>query len=326
MQTPLRTLWGALVGDAAGATLEFYSGGITEAVAVRALALPGGGALGVGPGQITDDGELSLALWSVLRNKHPQDGFPLEEVARAYVAWYASFPFDIGYTCSNAFEHLQEWTTEGGNLDTTLQTISSLLSGSQANGALMRATPLAAWYASHPAGSSEETAQRAAQSAILDALLSHPSRVTQDANAVYVYALTLLLLGVSPSATASRVDSYASTLCDTVRQWVNESKGEWSTLPNTEVNIGHARHALTMALWFLRHSEVEVEEALLHTLMKGGDTDTNAAIVGGLVACYHPVPFSLLQGVHDFDGTQQKRKRPAAYGVRWNLNLPATDT
>ena len=57
-----RAIWGALVGDACGATLEFYDDEITEEIARRAMTMPGGGSLRVGCGQITDDGELTLAL------------------------------------------------------------------------------------------------------------------------------------------------------------------------------------------------------------------------------------------------------------------------
>ena len=48
---------GGLVGDAAGAVLEFCDGTITEADAKRAMTMPGGGVLQVGSGQVTDDGE-----------------------------------------------------------------------------------------------------------------------------------------------------------------------------------------------------------------------------------------------------------------------------
>ena len=317
MSDPLRALWGALVGDACGATLEFYPSEITESIAARAMTMPGGGSLCVGPGQITDDGELSLALWSVLKDRSPSNGFPSEDVARAYVAWYESGPFDRGYTCSNAFDILQD-CFEGGDLEIALATIDITARHSEANGAMMRATPIAVWHACS-ALNHEEAAVAASIAAAADARLSHPNQATQDANAVYVYALTLLLTGLSPSRTAERVDIFSKNVCDTVQQWVEESKRDWEKLSDARHNIGHVRHAFTLALWFLRHSEVEYGEALLHVLLMGGDTDTNAAIVGGLVACYHPIPEMMLGPVQQFDAVHGPRKRPAAYGVRYQL-------
>jgi ADP-ribosylglycohydrolase len=56
----INSMLGALVGDAAGATLEFCHREITEEMALKAMTMPGGGNMRVGPGQITDDGELHI--------------------------------------------------------------------------------------------------------------------------------------------------------------------------------------------------------------------------------------------------------------------------
>lgn len=53
-------LLGACVGDAAGAYLEFIGHVPSRSEVERALSMPGGGIWGVAPGQITDDGELTL--------------------------------------------------------------------------------------------------------------------------------------------------------------------------------------------------------------------------------------------------------------------------
>ena len=55
-------LLGALVGDAAGATLEFLGRKPDAAEVDRALEMVGGGPWRTAPGQITDDGELALCL------------------------------------------------------------------------------------------------------------------------------------------------------------------------------------------------------------------------------------------------------------------------
>ena len=59
-------LLGALVGDAAGATLEFLEHDPTPEEVSWAMNMPGGGDLQVAPGQITDDGELTLCLAQAL--------------------------------------------------------------------------------------------------------------------------------------------------------------------------------------------------------------------------------------------------------------------
>ena len=335
-----RAIWGALVGDACGATLEFYDDEITEEIARRAMTMPGGGSLRVGCGQITDDGELTLALWSVLQERDTIYGFPLEAMAKAYAAWYASFPFDIGRTCSLAFDLLHEWVEDDTKeLTYVLRSIDEMSRRSEANGALMRVTPIATWWASHPLRMYggvcvEQTAQFAAASAEEDASLSHPGRVTRDANAVYAYAMTLLLLGCSPAETVDHVEIMVHKRCAEVQRWVEESKRE--CLSDARVLIGHVRHAFVAALWFLRHPEIGYEEAICKTLQRGGDTDTNAAIVGGLVACYQDVPEAMKGAVVGFDCVSlfrgedmhgesaslvrpMGRERPKEYGVKYQM-------
>ena len=88
----LGSLLGAFVGDAAGATLEFMEL-ITPADLQRAMEMRGGGIWQTAPGQITDDGEMALCLAHGLAQS-PR--FDLEGIARQYVRWVESHPFDIG--------------------------------------------------------------------------------------------------------------------------------------------------------------------------------------------------------------------------------------
>lgn len=59
-------LLGALIGDAAGAALEFKER-VTEPQLQAALGMNGGGPFRTAPGQVTDDGELALSLaWGLV--------------------------------------------------------------------------------------------------------------------------------------------------------------------------------------------------------------------------------------------------------------------
>lgn len=312
-----RAMLGALVGDAAGAILEFQDS-ITPDNVTHALQMPGGGGLRMGPGQITDDGELTLALWGALRTHSPVNGFPVSAVLSSYATWYDSCPFDIGQTCSLAFQAIEQFLQENPvNTDSTLhelrQHIYRLNRASQANGALMRATAVAAWVA--PCG--EVTAEQAAELAMEDARLSHPHPICQDTNAIYVYALVHLLRGILPSAVLEYTNEFVvlNDFSPEVKHWFfNESQD--ITMMNCTKQIGHVRWAFVMAMYFLRHPSVSYEEALRIALLKGGDTDTNACIVGGLVGTYQPIPSTLLDPVMAFDCTSQGQRRPATYSAR----------
>jgi len=53
-------------------------------------------------------------------------------------------------------------------------------------------------------------------------------------------------------------------------------------------HIGHLKIAFMWAFYYLKN-EFTYEAAIKDILMKGGDTDTNAAIVGGLIGSYRSV-------------------------------------
>ena len=275
----LGALVGALCGDAAGAPLEFYRGKFTQNVVMKAMSMPGGGSLNVAPGQITDDGELTLALYSVLKDcKHDQP-YPIDDVARAYKEWHLSEPFDMGMTCSKAFGSITLKEKDGLVISSYGQYMISKASEynmtSQANGALMRATPIAVFY-------SKEGYTKVAECARLDAKLSHPNQICQDANVMYCEAISWLLNNSGDAEGALEFVEQLS-VCPEVKKWFEDSKEE---VGNCTKNIGHVKHAFTLAFHFLRRKET-YETSIYETLLKGGDTDTNACIVGGMMGALH---------------------------------------
>lgn len=312
----MNAILGACVGDAAGATLEFMHDEITEEIALNAMKMPGGGAHRVGPGQITDDGELTLALWNAIHTLNPADGFPYKAVIKAYASWYGSCPFDMGQTCSFAFEHMCELLE---SCDITTDVIYALKTAiykdnchSEANGALMRATAIATWIAKH----TDIPAEIGAELAMEDASLSHPNQVCKEVNAIYVFIIIHLLRGISPSETLQNTGDFIliNAFSDKVKKWYFEESLDISTL-NCKEKAGHVRWGFVLAVYFARHPEISYEDAIRITLMKGGDTDTNAAIVGGLVAAYNAIPEYMRQPVLDFDCIHQQRERPSEYSV-----------
>ena len=188
-------LVGCFVGDSAGARLEFLGRKPDDTELDDALAMKGGGVFRVAPGQITDDGELTLALARALVGEQT---YPRERVATNYRAWVASPPFDIGNATSSAL---------GGKVRADVSIADAVSASaakhnlaSKANGALMRVSPLGIW-------SVRCTVEEAVAAARADAALTHPNLACQWTNAAYVVAIRHLLLnagdvrgGVPPSA------------------------------------------------------------------------------------------------------------------------------
>jgi ADP-ribosyl-[dinitrogen reductase] hydrolase len=325
----MNSILGALVGDAAGATLEHFSNVITEEIALRAMSMPGGGGLHVGPGQITDDGELILTLWQSLQYS-TSNIIHIGKIIKGYAKWYDSWPFDIGQTCSLAFELYSEMLNDSdldleldttsdknkiiyGNLKNQINTINK---NSEANGALMRATAISTWIVSH--NLSIELGIKYAKE---DALLSHPNIVCQETNAIYVFIIIHLLRGKTPTETIELANEYVTTniKSEKVKLWYFTESIDISVFDITQQR-GHVRWGFIMAIYFLRNPEITYENAIKITLMKGGDTDTNAAIVGGIVGAYHSIPEYMIRPVFNFDCTRVQilkgHIRPIEYSVK----------
>lgn len=316
--------WGALVGvwcgDAAGALLEGFGPGAADRAIHECLTMVGGGPHNVDPGAITDDGELTAAL---LRAITTYSGvwynFPLEEVAAAYRTWYASKPFDIGYTCRSAFAHK----------DVIGQTMTEYVSTlernkvSQANGALMRIMPVAVWCASiaRSEGLKPEAVRAYIREyAASDARLSHPNDVCVEANILYCVAAAHLInnpgdgLGALAQVEAELESGHYVT---DVVSWYRTS----STLigDNFCENGGHVKHAFRAAFYHLRRRST-YEETLRDILRRGGDTDTNCAIAGGLIGALHGyawIPDNIKTRVllYDCTGPLNNHRRPETYSV-----------
>ena len=272
----LGAVLGALVGDAAGAVLEFAPAAITAADVEHALTMPGGGIWNVAPGQITDDGELTMSLLNALAESPDRPRLAADH----YALWVASDPFDIGITTRNAMGCLRDPALAArahaeGVAAVMTAAAAARNQASKANGSLMRATPLGVWGAVR----SDEALVAAAKE---DARLSHPNASCVDAAVVYVLAIASLVRspGDVPSA-LSFAATWASTHAnEEVRGWLDDARAG-VRVPYSPQD-GFVRIAFTHAFRHLAAGTPYLD-ALRETLAGGGDSDTNACIVGGLL-------------------------------------------
>jgi len=183
-----------------------------------------------------------------------------------YKKWMKSKPIDIGITTRKALLGIKP-TEE-----------------SQSNGSLMRCAPIGFLYQGE---SDEFIAQKAKE----DASLTHANTTVQDATACYCIALAHSLNGR---------DGYLAAM-----NWVtNKEVRDWLLESTEDVLVvgsdGYVRWGFIMAFWHLQHSRSFVD-AMIDTMSRGGDTDTNCAIVAGLVATKHPVPEYMIEAVVNSD-------------------------
>ena len=212
-------------------------------------------------GQPTDDSELALIL---ARTLLADGAYDAAHVRVAYRWWYDSKPFDRGNTISAALQGQPKLE-------------------SQANGALMRQSPLAIWGHTLPPDKLAEIVQA-------DTRLTHPHPVCVDASGAFIVALAAAMReGLDARATHQYALAWSEArgADDSV---IRALRAAVDTPPICdEANRGWVLLALQNAFYVALHS-ASFEEGVVATVMRGGDTDTNAAIAGALLGALHGAP------------------------------------
>ncbi len=252
-------LLGQLAGDALGSLVEFQSPDqIAHEYPAGVRDMADGGQWDTIAGQPTDDSELALSLARLLVD---QGAYVATEAHKAYVIWLSSNPFDCGNTTSSGLR---------GRVN----------HDSQANGAMMRVSPLGIFGAAYDL---EKVAKWAKQ----DAALTHPNAVCQQANALFAMAISeAVRSGITAYDLHSQVVVWARDM-DVDGSLMDTITGATTSPPADYVRQqGWLLIAFRNALWQLLHAP-SLEEAVVDTVMRGGDTDTNAAICGALVGAVY---------------------------------------
>lgn len=252
-------LLGQLAGDSLGSLVEFKTAErIRELYPNGVTRLENGGAWNTLAGQPTDDSEMALALARSLV-KHQR--FNLKAIHQSYKDWVMSKPFDMGHT---TFAGL------GGSPNHQ----------SQANGSLMRISPLGIFGWQHPLDTVGSWARE-------DAVLTHPNPVCLDATTLFTQAI----------AHTVNTGCRAQELYGLMLDWARDLKVVKPVL-NTLIKAADRRPddfhtkqgwvliAFQNAVWQMLHAH-SAESGIIDTVMQGGDTDTNAAISGALLGALH---------------------------------------
>jgi ADP-ribosylglycohydrolase len=266
-------LLGQLAGDSLGGLVEFRDLDSIKAEypnGVRDLAR--GGTFGNLAGQPTDDSELALMLARTLVRLGRYDrGL----VLYAYLHWWP-YAWDRGNTIRQALGAAAGGATTEERLHLAGGHASKT---SQSNGSLMRISPLGIFGAGRPA--------EAAAWAREDSRLTHPHPVCQDACAVFVAAVAQAVGhggGAEAAYRAAQDEAGRSGVQPAVRDALAQARhappADYQTMQ------GFVLIALQNAFWQLWHAP-SLEEGVVDTVMRGGDTDTTAAIAGALLGAVH---------------------------------------
>lgn len=254
-------LLGQLAGDSLGGLVEFrrpeeirrkYPAGLRE--------LMDGGTWDTIAGQPTDDSEMALALARMLVRTGTYDS---GEAKKAYLFWLDSGPFDCGGTILSGLKGFPR-------------------QGSQANGAMMRISPLGIFGVNYPL-------EQVGRWAMEDAAITHPNPVCGQANSLFARAIACgISAGCTPAELYNRIVEWAEEMDagEDLRNAVVKSADE----PPADYLEYHGWVIIAFhnALWQLLHAE-NLESGVVDTVMHGGDTDSNAAICAALLGAVYGI-------------------------------------
>jgi len=275
------------------------------------MSLPGGGSHRLAPGQITDDGEMSICLGRGLAQCE-NGKFEIEKIAKEYAAWVESVPFDMGITIGASIGCLlkgarnsafQKHLKEIGYAQAMKNAAKFENSLSKSNGSLMRCHTIAIY-------GHQLTDDEIALLAREDSSLSHPNPTIADSTASYCIAMADLIMRGAPKDAFSRAKAWADAkACAEVKEWLHGAETDSSI--QFHPNGGFAKVAFVEAFKHLLKGS-SFTDAVRDTLVGGGDTDTNCCIVAALTGAARglsDIPVFMQKAVLLCD-TQKGRPRP----------------
>jgi ADP-ribosyl-[dinitrogen reductase] hydrolase len=304
----LGAVLGLAVGDALGTTYEFER--IDQPAYPTLATRPATDIVGAGPfnltaGQVTDDTQMAICLARSLMERPgaAMPGIDLADLGSRYVAWY-QHAFDVGNQTGSALRCIEQG-------EEPLRAGRSVwhASGRRAagNGSLMRTAPIGVWHAADLA--------TLIDTALADSLVTHADPRCALACAAFDAAIAagIACTGERPAdpraAGAPHLAAARAALpvaAERLRAQWHDDRDDLAAIASAEQDLardldaatadepgvygdeldlhrtaGFVRVALRLACWHLVHTPWR--EAVIDTASRGGDADTNTAIVGALL-------------------------------------------
>ena len=270
------------------------------------------------PGQITDDSEMALSLaYSIMDN--PSNNININIIYFFYSIWKFSNPFDIGNTIVSAltFDHLKDTLYQ--ELYEKYKK-KNLNYESKSNGFLMRLTPLIVYcyyyfsknYIEKILHSNNDDNKfnffvEIKKIVLNDCLITHPNEECICIATLYIYMGLMSLLKMEPEKIYFNIKKFinleqfkkeykqVNILIETLINDIEkpspfEKRNE--LFPIDKKNRGYYLHSIKLILYYLKNFNFLAVDNLNPTIFRfimndicnyGGDTDTNGAIVMGIL-------------------------------------------
>lgn len=290
-------LVGVAVGDALGIPYEFKEPqglGLSDLIP----GMPGGGPFGYAPGEFSDDTQMTLCITRAALRHDLEDYAGLHECAAEFSAWYRSGPKDVGGQVSSV---LREFHPDDTNLPNRMLARSREVheknpTNTAGNGSLMRTAPIALRYLGN--------AMKTHMAAGLVSSLTHADPSCLDACAIWSRGIGSAVLN---GAAETGVRAGAADTEDPMLWHARLTRAE-EKRPEDFAQNGWVIHAM-QAAWSAYQIGVRADsfaQGIRAAVNCGLDTDTVAAIAGGMLGAYFGlsgIPVVWRNGIRGGDGT-----------------------
>ncbi len=279
-------LLGVAVGDAVGVPFEFRSR--DEMQQNPATEMIGHGTYNQPKGTWSDDSSLTFCLAESLIN-----GYDLQDISEKFIKWVDEAYwtahdelFDIGITTSIAISRLKQIVDEG-NLDELKRQKHYGDDRDNGNGSLMRIIPLLFYIKGKPIKEQFEIVWE------VSALTHRHIRAAMSCM-IYLKLSEKLLQGKEKQVAYSEMRGEITDLWSEIDFLEKERKHFEKVIQNDirETKIedlksgGYVIEVLESSIWFFLNKD-SYKETILSIINLGHDTDTSAAIAGGLAGIYY---------------------------------------
>jgi ADP-ribosylglycohydrolase len=272
-------LFGLCIGDALGLPVEGVPRAFLKQAPVKDLGYLDEGR-GFPPGWWSDDSSLTFCLTESL-----SQGFDIDDIARLFQKWLyegywtpAGKAFGIGLTTLRSLERIRKGTDpeRAGGSDEY----------SNGNGSLMRILPLAFYL-------ENSTVEERFSSTHSVSCITHAHSRSQIACGIYIELAIQLLQGNDKKSSYTEMKKSTQHYygLDTYRGELNHFsrilESDISHYNEEEIkSSGYVVDTLEASLFCFFKGE-SYEDTVLGAVNLGGDTDTTAAVTGGLAGIYY---------------------------------------
>lgn len=272
-------IWGVCVGDALGLPVQFKPRSYMQQNPISGMI--GYGTYNQPPGSWSDDGSMTLCIAESLSR-----GYDLDDIAKNFMNWFQNGfltphgkAYDIGGSTQNSVKRLLSGTSPLHSGDANIET--------NGNGSLMRTLPLAYYF--HFNNSDETTKYKIIKEV---SAITHAHPLSVISCYIYIDFALQILQG------SSIENSFQKIVADKGKYYGYLNQAEQVYFQNvfekdlknfTEPQIkssGFVIDSLEASFWCLLNS-TSYKETVIKAVNLGDDTDTIAAIAGGVAGIYY---------------------------------------